>query len=115
MGDHDYLKQLNANSLVLSLGQKTNTHWIMTGRTLEALIAPHGGTLIQQESQYCKPLGDFLTPFWDYLPFSIPGELSDFISLAEQEPKFVADIARSGQRQIDKIFRKQKLLEAVLA
>lgn len=106
----DYLHNLNSNSLILALGQKSPTHWIMTGRTVEALVAPRSGALVQQEGPRCRPLSELLVPFRDYLPFSNSGELSDLIFFAECEPEKIADIARSGREQIGRVFSYHELL-----
>ena len=106
----DYFHNLNSNSLILSLGQKSPTHWIMTGRTVEALIAPRSGALMQQEGPRCRPLSELLVPFRDYLSFSNSGELSDLIFFAEREPEKIAAIARSGRERIRRVFSDHELL-----
>lgn len=107
-----YLTELNSNEFVLALGQKTTDHWIMTGRTVEALVSPRGGVLIQQEGPNCKPLGTVLSPFNQYLPFVTNKDLHEIITFASTHPNEMGRIARAGQKRILETFSSLNLAKA---
>jgi hypothetical protein len=109
-----YLLELYRNIATLALGQKTSDHWIITGRTVEALASPGGGVLIQQEGLKCSPLSHYLIPFENYLPFRNRGELVEVIQYCEKYPLQVKNIAYSGRSHIMKIFDAKLLVKAIL-
>lgn len=111
----DYLEELNSNSIILSMAQKSSNHWILTGRTWETLIAPSGGLLLQQEGPNCRPLAGLLTSGVDYLSFSSPVELNDLVTYVENNQTLLAGIANSGRVRVREIFSTRNLQKPFLS
>ena len=112
LSDEEYVKSLNQSRYAFSLSQKGSDHFLITARSLQALLS--GCVLIQQEGENCKPFQEYLVPFVDYLPFSNESDLSQIVKIIGCNPELLENIRNNGAKAIRNAFPEHIFWNACL-
>jgi hypothetical protein len=83
----EYLHALSRSRYCLSVSQKATDHWLVTFRSIEAIIA--GVVPIQQVGKNLDPLSVYYIPYRHYLPFDSPLALAANIHIIKNHKEVV--------------------------
>lgn len=92
--EDNYLQKLNESRFCISFSQKGVNHFLIPGRSLEAVAA--GCILLQQESPEFQPLSQVLVPRKHYIPFENYSDLKSILESIEDNPEEFTHIGISG-------------------
>jgi hypothetical protein len=112
LSDEEYIKTLNQSRYAFSLSQKGIDHFLITARSLQALLS--GCVLIQQEGENCKPFQEYLVPFVDYLPYCNESDLSQLVKMIRCNPELLENIGQNGAKAIRNAFPEHIFWNACL-
>lgn len=90
-----YLNELLMAKTCLNHTWKKTGFTLITFRTLD--IVNSGRTLLQQEDEMSKPLGDFLIPYKHYIPFTSLSELAAIFEIIKEDPKLIINVGKVGK------------------
>jgi hypothetical protein len=112
LDEFDYAQFLNGSKVCLSLTQKGRDHWILPGRTLQAIQSEC--LLLHQEGSCISPLSEFLIPYKHYLPFTNLEELSSHNAFISKNPDQVLTIAQSARLEFKDSFPESVFWQPIL-
>ena len=83
--EEEYWELLHDVEICISFAQKGLDHFLIPGRSLEAIAA--GCVLMHQETTSFRPMSEVLVPNLHYLPFEDFSDLRNAIKLVRNEPE----------------------------
>jgi len=91
-----YLQKLRESRFCVSFAQKGANHFLIPGRSLEAVAA--GCILLHQESPEFRPLSEVLVPQEHYIPFEDYSDLNRILQSIENAPEKFFHIGGSARK-----------------
>jgi hypothetical protein len=110
----EYIDLIRKSECSISLSQKSEDTFIITGRSVEVLATNGGGVLLQQEGERMKPMNLLLNAGTEYLSFCTAKDLRESLKFISECPEDVKEIAARGHQAITSIFSAENVSKPFL-